>query len=261
MTLNAYGRSPQTSLTSYAKYIINNNIPDESNTGIVEIHPELNFKHRSINLLVGKPGTSKTTSICEELIKVSKLDIPEFHLIIWVNNTGSDQTLNTLSKHIDIPIKQVSYDEFDKIYVQFLELKEEYNKMINGKIPKDPAILKPLFMNHFTNKPLETIIILDDAVNVLKETDSFLAKSLFKTRHYNTIFFIAIQIWRGITAQLKSIINSVWIFSGFSTQILHHIYNQITTDASFDEFKYMYNQVQKYKKLICDNVTGELYII
>ena len=160
----------------------------------------------------------------------------------------------------DIPLKQVSYESFDKIYVKFLELKEEYNKMIRGEIPKNPAILEPLFLEDFTDKPLETIIVLDDAVNVLKVTDSFLAKSLYKTRHYNTTFFIAIQIWRGITAQLKSIINSVWIFSGFSTQILHHIYNQITTDASFDEFKYVYNCLKKYNKLICDNTSGELFI-
>ena len=248
------------SLNAYAKHIIHNNISDEEETGIVDIHPELNFKHRSINLLVAKPGKGKTTAICEELIKLGKLQIPEMHLIIWVNNTASDQTVNALKQHIDIPLKQVSYESFDKIYVKFLELKEEYNKMIRGEIPKNPAILEPLFLEDFTDKPLETIIVLDDAVNVLKVTDSFLAKSLYKTRHYNTTFFIAIQIWRGITAQLKSIINSVWIFSGFSTQILHHIYNQITTDASFDEFKYAYNCLKKYNKLICDNTSGELFI-
>ena len=248
------------SLSYFAKNIIQNNIPKEDDTGITEIHPELNFRHRSINLLVGKPGTSKTTSICEELIKLSQLNIPEIHLIIWVNNTASDQTVNKLKEYIDIPIKQLSYDDFDKIYVRFLDLKEEYNKMIRGEIPKDPSILEPLFISEFTSKPLETIIILDDAVNILKDVDSFLAKSLYKTRHYNTIFFIAIQIWKGITAQLKSIINSVWIFSGFSTQILHHIYNQITTDVDFEDFKYGYNQLKKYQKLICDNVTCNLYI-
>ena len=247
-------------LQAYAKNIIHHNIPDEDDTGIVEIHPELNFKRRSINLLVAKPGKGKTTSICEELIKLGKLNIPEMHLIIWVNNTASDQTVNKLKEFIDIPIKQLSYEQFDNVYAKFLEMKEDYNKMIRGEIPKDPSILKPLYMNQFTSKPLETIIVLDDAVNVLKETDSFLAKSLYKTRHYNTTFFIAIQIWRGITAQLKSIINSVWIFNGFSTQILHHIYNQITTDASFEEFKYAYDHVQKYNKLICDCTTGDLLV-
>ena len=248
------------SLRAYSKQIINNNIPDEDDTGMVPIHPEINIRHRSINLLVGKPGTSKTTSICGELIKLSKINDPCFHLIIWVNNTGSDQTLNSLKEHIDIPIKQVSYDDFSEIYPRLLEIKDEYNQMIRGEIPKDPSILNALCINNFTSKPLETIIILDDAVNILKETDSYLAKSLYKTRHTNCIFFIAIQIWKGITAQLKSIINSVWIFGGFSSQILHHIYNQITTDMDFEEFKNGYSMLKKYQKIICDNTSGELWI-
>lgn len=248
------------SLNAYAKRIINDNIPDEDQTGMVPIHEEVNIRHRSINLLVGKPGTSKTTSICGELIKLSALQNDVFHLIIWVNNTGSDQTVNSLKKHIKIPLRQVSYEAFDAIYPKLLELKEDYNKMINGEMEKDPGILKPLCIDHFTERPLETIIVLDDAVNVLKVTDSFLAKSLYKTRHTNCIFFIAIQIWRGITAQLKSIINSVWIFGGFSPQILHHIYNQISTDISFEDFKKAYNRLKKYEKIICDNYTGEMWI-
>ena len=249
------------SLSAHVRNIINNNIPDESDTGMIPIHPEIFIRHRSINLLVGKPGTSKTTSICEELIKLSAINIPEIHLIIWVNNTGSDQTLNTLKDYIKIPIKQIDYQDFDRIYPQFLQLKDDYNKMIRGEIPKDNSILEPLCLSNFINKPLETVIVLDDAVNILKETDSYLAKSLYKTRHTNCIFFIVIQIWKGITAQLKSIINSVWVFGGFSTQILHHIYNQITTDLSFDDFKSMYNQVQKYQKLICDNYSGNIVVL
>ena len=167
------------SLRAYAKNVIENNIPDEDLTSMVPIHPEIYVRHRSINLLVGKPGTSKTTSICEELIKLSALNLPEFHLIIWVNNTGSDQTLNTLSKHISIPIKQITYEAFDKIYPQFLNIKEEYNKMIRNEIPKDPSILNALCIDDFIPKPLETIIVLDDAVNILKETDSYLAGAKF----------------------------------------------------------------------------------
>ena len=249
------------SLSQYAKNVVIHNIPEEDTTGMVPIHPEILIRHRSINLLVGKPGTSKTTSICEELIKLSALGIPEFHLIIWVNNTGSDQTLNTLKEYIQIPIKQIDYKDFDRIYPQFLQLKEDYNKMIRGEIPKDRTILEPLCLDHFVNCPLETIVVLDDAVNILKETDSYLAKSLYKTRHTNCVFFIVLQIWKGITAQLKSILNSVWIFGGFSTQVLHHIYNQITTDLTFEQFKYMYLQLQKYQKLICDNTTGELIVV
>ena len=247
-----------TSLINFAKNIIENEAPNVNETGMSPIHPEIFIRNRSINLLVGKPGTSKSTSICQELIKLSALQIPEFHLIIWVNNTSSDRTVNAYKKYIKIPIIQLDYDTFNDVYPQFLQIKDDYNKMINNEIPKDPSILDSLYIRNFTSKPLQTIIILDDAVNILKDNDSYLAKSLYRTRHSNCIFFIAIQIWRGITAQLKSIINSVWIFNGFSRQILHHIYNQISTDLSFDEFKKIYDSLLNYEKLIVDNTSGNV---
>ena len=249
-----------TSLINFAKNIIENEAPNVNETCMSVIHPEIFVRNRSINLFVGKPGTSKTTSICQELIKISALQIPENHLIIWVNNTSSDRTVNAYKKHIKIPLIQLDYDTFNDIYPQFLQIKDDYNKMINNEIPKDDSILDSLYINRFTSKPLQTIIILDDAVNILKDTESYLAKSLYRTRHSNCLFFIAIQIWRGITAQLKSIINSVWIFSGFSPQILHHIYNQISTDVSFDEFKKIYNSLDNYEKVICDISSGNIIV-
>ena len=248
------------SLSNYAKRIIHHAAPEEDETSMTMIHPEIYVKNRSLNLLVGKPGSSKTTSICQELIKISALNIPENHLIIWVNNTSSDKTVSNYKKFINIPIIFLDYDTFEGIYPEFIKLKEEYVKMINGEIDKDKSILDALYIDHFTKKPLQTIIVLDDAVSILKDTESYLAKSLYRTRHTNTIFFIALQIWKGITAQLKSILNSVWIFGGFSPQILHHIYNQISTDMSYDELKYNYDTLKKYQKIIIDNSNGEMLI-
>ena len=248
------------SLSKYAQNIIKKAAPEEDETAMTIIHPEIYVRNRSLNLFVGKPGASKTTSICKELIKISALGIPENHLIIWVNNISSDKTVDNYKKFIKIPIIMLDYETFEGVYPEFLKLKEEYVKMITGKIDKDDSILDALYVDKFTSKPLQTIIVMDDAVSILKDTESYLAKSLYRTRHSNTIFFIALQIWKGITAQLKSIINSVWIFGGFSPQILHHIYNQISTDVSYDEMKYNYDNLKKYQKLIVDNTTGEISI-
>ena len=248
------------SLSKYAKHIIKRAAPEEDETAMTIMHPEVYVRNRSLNLFIGKPGASKTTSICQELIKISALNIPENHLIIWINNTSSDKTVDTYKKYIKIPIIFLDYDTFEGVYPEFLKLKEEYVKMITGKIEKDSSILDALYVDRFTSKPLQTIIVMDDAVSILKDTESYLAKSLYRTRHSNTIFFIALQIWKGITAQLKSIINSVWIFGGFSPQILHHIYNQVSTDVSYEELKYNYDQLKKYQKLIIDNTTGELIV-
>lgn len=246
------------SLSNYAKTIISKAAP--KGTSIDLIHPEIFVRNRSLNLFVGKPGCSKTTSICEELIKISALNKPEYHLIIWVNSTSTDKTVEAYKKFIKIPLIQLDYDTFEEIYPKFLSMKEDYDKMVRGDLERDQSILDSLFISNFYVQPLQTIIVLDDAVNILKDTDSYLAKSLYRTRHSNTIFFIAIQIWKGITAQLKSIINSVWIFRGFSNQILHHIYNQISSDVSFEEFKKIYDRLDQFEKIIIDNSTGDLFI-
>ena len=248
------------SLTDYAKNIIHRAAPNGVETTMSIIHPEVLIRNRSINLLVGKPGSSKTTSVCQELIKISALNIPENHLIIWVNTSSSDRTVESYKKYIRIPIIQIDYDTFNDVYPKFLAMKDDYYKMITGEIPRDDSILEPLYLREFTRNPLQTIVVLDDAVNVLKDTESYLAKSLYRTRHTNCIFFIAIQIWKGITAQLKSILNSVWIFGGFSPQILRHIYNQITTDDSFETFKEKYDSLERYDKLVVDTATGNIII-
>ena len=90
------------SLSNYAKRIIHHAAPEEDETSMTMIHPEIYVKNRSLNLLVGKPGSSKTTSICQELIKISALNIPENHLIIWVNNTSSDKTVSNYKKFINM---------------------------------------------------------------------------------------------------------------------------------------------------------------
>lgn len=252
-------------LNSFVKNIIKQNIPDEDTTGMVPIHPEIFVRHKSLNLLIAKPGCGKTTSICQELIKIGlvnkQIKMPShFHLIIWVNNTSSDKTVNELKDYFNIPILQLDYETFNDFYPEFLKKKELYNKIIKGESEPVPEILNDLYLDDFYNVDLETIIVLDDAVHVLKDTESFLAKSLYRTRHTNCLFFIAIQIWRGITAQLKSILNSVWIFGGFSNQILRHIYNQITTDISFEDFKSGYDSLEKYNKIICDCTSGKMCV-
>ncbi|KAL7720424.1 Uncharacterized protein QTN25_002459 [Entamoeba marina] len=183
------------SLNELADNIINNNILDITETGIIPIHPDIYFKHRSVNLLLGKPGSSKTTSIIKELIKISAIkESKQFHLIVWVNKTGKDKTLESLERFIKIPLIKMTYDEY----------KDWYPKFVNDKQQR--------FINKFMP---ETIIVLDDALGEIKNEKSEIAQSLSVCRHVNCLtVLVGQQAVGSIPTKLTSLLNSVWIFKG-----------------------------------------------
>ena len=102
-TSNKYFNSQEKLYIQYK--IINKelNKPEESYKLIRNIHSEISFKLNSFNICIGKQSTGKTTSVIKELIKLSLLELPEFHLIIYVNNNDSDITFNKLKDYVKIP--------------------------------------------------------------------------------------------------------------------------------------------------------------
>ena len=240
-------------LEKYVDNILNNELnKDTSNKLINTIDKDINFKYNSFNICIGKQGTGKTTSILKELIKLSLKDIDSFHLIIYVSNNSSDDTFNNLHKYINIPIVKTDYEHLDNQYEQLIKIKDEYNKMVDGKIPKDKSILPYLYIDDFHLKRLHTFILMDDAAFVLKSENSKWNKWLCQLRHLNTTVFMCIQIWKSINASLKSQITSIQLFPGYSRQQVNYIYNQICVDMKFDEFYELYVKIKHQHKMIID---------
>ena len=248
-------------------YELSNAIDDiidyELNTGrkklISKISDNINFKYNSFNIFLGKQGTRKTTSILKELMKLSTIK-NDYHLIIYVSNNSSDDTFNKLKNYINIPIVKTDYQHLNQQFEQLIKLKDTYNKMIDGQIPKSDEMLANLYINDFSKDRLHTFILMDDAAFVLKNENNPWFKWLCQLRHLNTTIALCIQIWKSINPSLKSQITSINIFKGYSRQQLNFIYQQIAVDVDFNEFMRMYNKLNTRQKLIIDCVEGEIRI-
>ena len=242
---------------------IDNIIDYELNTGrkklISKISDNINFKYNSFNIFLGKQGTGKTTSILKELMKLSTIK-NDYHLIIYVSNNSSDDTFNKLKNYINIPIVKTDYQHLNQQFEQLIKLKDTYNKMIDGQIPKSDEILANLYINDFSKDRLHTFILMDDAAFVLKNENNPWFKWLCQLRHLNTTVALCLQIWKSINPSLKSQITSINIFKGYSRQQLNFIYQQIAVDVDFNEFMRMYNKLNTRQKLIIDCVEGEIKI-
>ena len=229
----------------------------ELNTGrkklISKISDNINFKYNSFNIFLGKQGTGKTTSILKELMKLSTIK-NDYHLIIYVSNNSSDDTFNKLKNYINIPIVKTDYQHLNQQFEQLIKLKDTYNKMIDGEIPKSDEILANLYINDFSKDRLHTFILMDDAAFVLKNENNPWFKWLCQLRHLNTTVALCLQIWKSINPSLKSQITSINIFKGYSRQQLNFIYQQIAVDVDFNEFMRMYNKLNTRQKLIIDCV-------
>ena len=222
------------------------------------ISDQINFKYNSFNIYVGKQGTGKTTSVLKELIKLSTIK-NDYHLIIYVTDIENDDTLNKLKYYINIPIVKTDYQKFNSQFEHLIKLKDVYNKMVDGEIPKNNSILNLLYIKDFNKDRLHTFILMDDAAFVLnKENECF--KWLFQLRHLNCTVGLCIQLWKNINPSFKSQITSINIFKGYSRQQLNHIYQQIAVDVDFNEFMRIYNKVDYRNKLIIDCVEGEIRI-
>ena len=242
---------------------IENIIDYELNTGrkklISKISDNINFKYNSFNIFLGKQGTGKTTSILKELMKLSTIK-NDYHLIIYVSNNSSDDTFNKLKNYINIPIVKTDYQHLNQQFEQLIKLKDTYNKMIDGQIPKSDEILANLYINDFSKDRLHTFILMDDAAFVLKNENNPWFKWLCQLRHLNTTVALCLQIWKSINPSLKSQITSINIFKGYSRQQLNFIYQQIAVDVDFNEFMRMYNKLNTRQKLIIDCVEGQIKI-
>jgi hypothetical protein len=153
-----------------------------------------------------------------------------------------------------MPIVKTDYEHLDNQFMKLIKLKDEYNKMIDGEIPKNKAILPCLYIDNFKLKRLHTLVLMDDAAFVLKNEKSPWFKWLCQLRHLNTTVFLCLQIWKSINPSLKTQITSIHLFPGYSRQQVNYIYNQICVDMKFDEFYDLYVHIPQRHKLIIDLV-------
>ena len=239
-------------LDNYVDSIVSSELDNGLTKHISKINDNVYFRYNSFNICVGPQGSSKTTSVLKELMKLCMYD-HDYHLIIYVTNNDSDDTFNCLLKYINIPCVKTDYKHIDKEFESFIKLKDDYNAMVDGRMERDPNILQALYINDFSKRRLHTFILFDDASFIFDQK----TKSKFKTyltqlRHFNTTVFACIHIWNSLDVKLKTQLSSVYLFRGFGRERLQYIYRQLPIDMSFEQFYDIYQQLPQYKKIIID---------
>lgn len=246
--------------------IVNNELNNGTKKLISKIDDSINFRYNSFNICVGPQGSSKTCSVMKELIKLGFIQNHDYHLIVYVSNTDSDDTVNSLSKHIKIPVVKIDYEHVEEYLNELITLKDKYNKIrdcldkgIYCPLTKEAEnILINLFVNDFKIKRLHTFILFDDAAFVIGQKDTQLKRWLCQLRHLNFTVFCCLQIFNSIDPKIKSQLSSVWIFKGFSRERLNYIYRQTPNNLTFNEFCEKYFKLKKYQPMIVDTTTGEV---
>lgn len=243
--------------------LVENIVSSELNNGVRKFISKIDnvaFRYNSFNICIGPQGSSKTTSVMKELMKLSTVD-NDYHLIIYVSNNSSDDTVNNLLPYLNIPVVKTDYEHIDNQFSELIALKDEYNKMINNEIPRDSEILEALNLTEFKPRRLHTFILFDDASFIFDQrSKSKFLSWLCQCRHLNITVFCCIQIWTSLSAQLKSQLSSVYLFKGFSRERVAYIYRQVSVDMNFNDFYNMYLKLGKYKKMIIDNVDSSVRI-
>ena len=229
---------------------------------IEEIDPEINFKLNSFNLAIGPQGSSKTVSVMKELMKLSAVP-HDYHLLIYVTDVPNDVSFNTLKKYINFQIIKTDYDHIEEEFEQLMELKQYYNKMVDGEIEPDESILDALYIDDFSRKRLHTFILFDDAAFIFdKKSKSKFKRWFTEFRHWNCTAYCCIQVWGSIDPKIKNLLTSVMLFKGFSRERVQHIFRQLPLDMKFDDFyTNYYMKLKDYQKLVIDFPTSTIKFV
>mgnify|MGYP001031503214 FL=1 len=228
---------------------------------ISEIHPEVNIRLNSVNVIVGKQSSGKTVIALKEIIKLGVLNT--HHLFIYVTKDGqeSDKTFLALKPLLMIPYIIISEQEAVEFMKDLISAKNLYNLIkrenLQDKIDDQQKedMFKMLAVSDFNREVLHTIVLFDDISNskLFSSEESYFSQLIRRCRHINFSFLLLIQGWKGLKPHVKNEISTLFIFPCFNKQQLRYIYSQSASNLSFDEFYEMYSKILKRKTEDCES--------
>lgn len=237
---------------------------DMSGAFIDKVHPEINVRYNSVNVIVGKQGQGKTVIALEEIIKIALMDT--HHLLVYVTKDGneSDRSFLALKSLIEprLPIITISESSAEATIEKLIKAKNEYYAITNNHLEDkldDPQLnitpkeihdlFDTLHIDDFHRKYLHTLVLFDDISNskLFTNETSYFSQLLRRCRHTNMTFFLLIQGWKGLKPHIKNEITTLMIFPCFNKQQLRYIYSQSASNLCFDDFYEKYEQIMSLK--------------
>ena len=232
-----------------------------SGAQIEEIHPDINIRYNSVNVIVGKQSMGKTVIALEEIIKISLLQ--SHHLLIYVTKNGdeNDRSFQALKGLLKIPYIVVSEAEAKKCVEELIAAKNLYylikREHLEESIDEEQKedMFSVLHISDMNKEYLHTLILFDDISNsrLFSSEESYFSQQLRRCRHTNISYFLLIQGWKGIKPHIKNEITTLFIFPCFNKQQLHFIYSQSASNLDFDEFYELYRQMLEWKNIYPDS--------
>jgi energy-coupling factor transporter ATP-binding protein EcfA2 len=138
----------------------------------------LDFKRNSINLLVGPRGSGKTFNVMKQLtILVQKPGCEGYTSFLLITDKDNDNTIDELLTLVQpyMKVKKIKYANPVSEIMEMVEAKNVYFQVDKYNLePKltdksKEKILKVSVDDDFYKQLLNTIIMFDDAINVMKE--------------------------------------------------------------------------------------------
>jgi hypothetical protein len=191
------------------------------------IHPELSFRYNSINLLVARRGAGKTFRVLKEIIKLSQLEnCGGYTSFLYVSDKTNDATVNELIKLIKLKVRIVGYDDLQNVLEDIIDAKSAYQDVLEKGLENevDESTKQDLFttldLTDWTQETPHTLILLDDAINILQAAKFRKVHNLlFQNRQPRLTIFICVQDIFGVPTKIRRNCDSVWIFAGITDRM------------------------------------------
>jgi hypothetical protein len=188
------------------------------------INTDIYFKRNSINLLVSRRGVGKTFTVMTELIKLSHLPgNGGYSQFIYISDKTNDATVLELIKLIKLKTRLVKYKDALTALETIMNAKTDYEQIISKGLQEEITdqtkneVLKTLDIEEFTDYIPHTAILMDDAINILKDTKyKKLTNLIFQNRQPRFTFFVCVQDSFGVPPSIKRNLDTAWIFAGFT---------------------------------------------
>jgi hypothetical protein len=153
-------------------------------------------------------------------------DCGGYTTLLYVSDKTNDDTVNELIKLIKLKVRRVTYANVLDVLQDLIDAKSAFadavNKGIEDLVANDAKrdIFTALDITSWRSDVPHTAILLDDAINVLKDTRfKALRDLLFQNRQPRLTIFICVQDLFGVPVQIRRNCDTVFLFAGMKDRI------------------------------------------
>ena len=188
-----------------------------------KIDDNIYFRYNSVNLVIGKRGSGKTYTTLREILKLALTGHKEYTQLHYITDKARDDTVD---KFRDMFAKYrlwfnwVPVCNAEKLITTLAKAKAMKSEEQSDEDYR--ALCKALSCNPIDggddvpqmNGLPHTIVVFDDCIGLFAKNTS-LARKLFENRQARITYFLLLQDVTGLSASMKSNVDSLRLFGGF----------------------------------------------